>query len=240
MDKILLVEDSEEFQHLIKKSLGELARGLSMAVDCAEAKTLLKEINFDLILLDISLPDQDGLSFFNELKNSPETANIPVIFITGKSAASDIVAAFSIGAEDYIVKPFEPMVMHARIRARLSKIHQKRSRDEVIEIENLVANLGQMKAYSIHNGKKRDLKLTPTEFKLFYHLVRTQEQVFSRDQLLSLVWGENVDVFDRTVDAHISTLRKKLGEYSGCVEAVMNVGYRFSLTAKNIKKTRAA
>lgn len=227
MYKILVIEDAPEFQLLISKSLGHVAKEIMIASTYDEAMKFITAHEFDLILLDVGLPDKDGFSVCHELQSNKKTASIPIIFITGKSSATDIVTAFSLGAEDYITKPFEPMVLRARVEGRLNKLKSSKNRDEIIEVGDLMVNLSHMKAYLIENGEKIDLALTPTEFKLIHHMIKHPERVFSREQLLNAVWGDKVDIFERTVDVHMSSLRKKLTKSKSSVEAVPNFGYRF-------------
>ncbi len=234
MPKILLIEDSLEFHLLVIKTLGALAE-VVVAVSCQKALDCLERESFDLILLDVGLPDKDGFTFCQELQNDSKLASIPVIFITGKSEPADILAGFSLGAEDFITKPFGPLVFRARIEARLKKIKKAENKEEVIEIDGLQVNLPQMKAYLLSSGIKRDLQLTLTEFKLLRQLIRFPERVFSREQLLNLVWGDSVVVSDRSVDVHVSSLRKKLGEQGKTLQTVQNMGYRFQSLPKDKK-----
>ena len=239
MHKILLIEDAAEYQLLISRALGTEMAEVTVAGNYQSAMQVIEKTEFDLILLDIGLPDEDGFTICRDLQASEKTAHIPVIFITGKSSANDIVAGFSIGADDYISKPFDPMILKARIESRLKKMKSAKTKEEVVNAGDLHANIPQMKAYLSLEGMKKDLMLTPIEFRLLYQLMKIPERVLSREQLLALVWGENVHVYDRTVDVHISSLRRKLGSHAFTIQSVLNAGYRFSLTTKSKSKVAA-
>ena len=238
MQKLLLVEDSIEIQTLVKKALALPDLVVMIASTISQATDLLAENGFQLILLDIQLPDGDGLEFCSRLQGQNQTREIPVIFLTGREEISTKLAAFSLGAEDYIVKPFNPLEFRARIQAKLKKIQDKKSTDNTLTHGPLTLNLPVMKAYVIEAAQSRDLELTPLEFKLLFHLASSLDQVYSREQILSTVWGQGVHVFDRTVDTHIAGLRKKMGAHAPHVEAVPGIGYRFTLNPR--KKSKAA
>ncbi len=230
MNAILVVEDTPDTQLIIKKTLSGVSTQVLVASTAAEARQNLKTLVPDLIILDISLPDADGMQLCNEILSDERTKQVPILFLTGKTDVSYKLAAFSMGAEDYIEKPFNPLELRARVEARLKKAASAKSQGEVLVREHLHLNAATQRAFSMEGGKKQAIKLTPREFKLLFHLARNEEHVLSRDQLLSAVWGDSAEVFDRTVDAHISSLRKKLGPLARYILSVQSVGYRFSVT----------
>jgi DNA-binding response OmpR family regulator len=225
MEKILLVEDAIEYHAIVKSSLGQ-GYELSFAESTEAGFSRLSHHKFDLVLLDIGLPDGNGLSFFAELQHSPALMDIPVIFLTGRSDITDKIAAFSLGAEDYIVKPFDPLEFRARVKAKLKSRSKSREYTERINVGNLCIDKGLMKLFLQQEGQSVDLALTPIEFKLFSCLSKGVGGVFSRKQLLLNVWGSSVDAHDRTVDVHICSLRKKLGKCATQIESVPGEGYR--------------
>jgi DNA-binding response OmpR family regulator len=228
MQRILLIEDSADVHDLVEASLSSDVVEVTAVTTAAQALSTLKIREFDLILLDLRLPDRDGFELYVEIQKQPLAKKTAVFILTGKADASDKVTAFSLGAEDYIVKPFQVLEFKARVEAKLRRIRHAFSADEALEIGGLEISLPLQKVYFKTNaGKKLDLDLSPIEFKLFFHLAKHPGQVYSREQLLSSVWGSDVHVYDRTVDAHICTLRRKLGERSRYVESVPGVGYRF-------------
>lgn len=242
MDRILIVEDTAEFQLLIRRALGPLAAELAFAGSCAEALAAVRQGSFNLVLLDLGLPDGDGFALCQEIQNTPGFSETPIIFLTGKNDPSAIVAGFSLGAEDFVTKPFNPLALRARVEARLQKRRDRKERGEIVEVGGLRADLGKMEGFVAKGTEWRALELTPTEFKILHHLARNAERVLSRDRILVLVWGEGADVYDRTVDSHVSSLRKKLAGAGAdaAIESVTNEGYRLRpLAGEAIARPRA-
>lgn len=197
-----------------------------------EAVQVIQSREFELILLDVSLPGKDGFELCAYLQSHPKTKNVPVIFLTGMGEVTSKVTAFSLGAEDYITKPFNLLEFRARIDARLKKARAHSAGDEAPIRGEIELNLASQRALRIEGEKRVDLGLTPMEFKILHYLVRNEGRVLSRDQILNTVWGQNIHVFDRTVDTHISTLRKKLGPKASLIRSVPGSGYGFFLPEK--------
>ena len=231
MGRILLVEDSEESKDLAFQALGDTGE-IVWAATLAEAKHFLKQETFELLLLDVGLPDGDGFHFFSLLQNDEKHKSLPVIFLTAKDSTSDKVLGISLGAEDYVIKPFVAIELKARVDMRLKKQATKKETGQVLKKGNLEINLTEQRAFILSTQAlgqvKKDLELTQLEFKLLVLLFRHEEQVFTRDQLLSQVWGENTHLTDRCVDTHVYSLRKKLEMHSFYIQSVYGQGYRFS------------
>ncbi len=226
--RILVIEDAEESQVVIENTLKALGYKVSIASDAAQAFSLLKQENFQLILLDVMLPDQSGFSVCAKIQEDKETQDIPIFFLTGKSSITDKVTAFSLGAEDYIIKPFDPLELRVRVEAKLRKRREKKEQNSVLKIRNLKIDITMHHVLLMDDkGLETELDLTPLEFKLLFQLARRPNQVFTRDQLLASVWGDSKNVCDRTVDTHICALRRKLGVCSEYIESVQSVGYKF-------------
>lgn len=225
MYHILLVEDSVEYQKIIQHTFP--MHKVTTMEDVDSALHFLKNTNCDLILLDIGLPKKNGYSLLSELQSLPHLSGIPIICLTGKTEITDKTTAFSLGADDYIVKPFDPIELRVRVDGKLNKSNRQKSKADVTVLGALEINHGLHKASLHTNGAPREIHLTQTEFKLLVCLVRRPEQVFSRDQLLVAAWGESAKVLDRAVDVHVCSLRKKLLNYGGCVKSVPGVGYKF-------------
>ena len=228
MMNILLTEDNRDTQLLVRSTLSFRDNVLTIVETAREALEALQTKDIHLMILDLSLPDQNGLQLYTQIQADLTSRNIPVIILTGTTDIHTKVAAFSMGVDDYILKPFDPMEFRARVEAKLKKIQLTKDRDEVILRKELQLNLSRQKAYILIGETPQDLDLTPLEFKILYQLARHEENVFTRNQLLNSVWGESTHVLDRTVDAHISMLRKKLGDYAHYIQAVLGEGYRFS------------
>ena len=239
MDKILIVEDGPDVQLLLKRALAGLQVELLMASTSAQAKQLLQGQSVQLILLDIGLPDQDGFQFFSELQTDQKTRNTPVIFLTGNKDVANKVVAFSLGAEDYIEKPFNALELRARVEAKLKKLAHLRDDQNTLVKGLLQLDASTQRAMIVPEvGNALAIHLTPREFKLLFHLAKNEEHVLSREQLLDAVWKNQSDVYDRTVDSHISSIRKKLGTLSLYIESVSGQGYRFTLS--RVEKKSAA
>jgi DNA-binding response OmpR family regulator len=229
VQKVLLVEDQLEFQLVVKSILGE-THEILIAPTGAAALRIAEEKSPDLVLLDISLPDINGLHLFSKLRGIAATKDVPIVFLTGKNEIADRVAGFSLGADDYIVKPFEPLEFQARIESKLRSRRTHKQSKELIRKGRLLIDSSMMKAFSTDpSGKPTDLGLTPHEFRLLVHFLKHEGHVLSRDQLMSAIWGENIHVLERTIDRHVSTLRRKLDAQHGQIESVHGVGYRFTI-----------
>ena len=231
MSEILLVEDSPEFQLLVKKSLGDGQR-LTTVGTAAEARRALAEKRFDLVILDITLPDGDGFELCTELRQEAGTADTPILFLTGRNSVTDKVNGFQRGGDDYVVKPFEPLEFRARVEARLRRkaaLPSKETLEGHISRGDLKVSVAYQKAFLAENRGDRDLGLTPIEFKLLFYFMRNEGSIVSRQQLLAAVWGNDVHVIDRIIDRHVCSLRQKLSNRASYIETVPRAGYRFSL-----------
>ncbi|MBN2288709.1 MAG: response regulator transcription factor [Candidatus Glassbacteria bacterium] len=223
-EKILVVEDDANIQELIHYNL---SREGFKVVPAGSGEEALKEVSStlpDLFILDLMLPGMDGLEVCRRLKGEPKTCDIPVVILTAKSGEADIVAGLELGADDYMTKPFSPRVLTARVRAVLRrKAKAASAADAVIKIRDLVIHPGR---YEVTAGGEI-VGLTSLEFRYLHTLARRPGWVFTRYQLVYAVHGEGYPVTDRSVDAVIVGLRRKLGEYGKYLETVRGVGYRF-------------
>lgn len=233
MHKILVVEDSLEVQLLIRGTFGP-EHTIIFVSTFNEAIASLEATVFDLILIDIGLPDGDGFQLCSTLKSSVRTQKIPVIFLTSRSNLRDKLLGFSVGAEDYILKPFEPLELRARVQAKLRKTTQH---DQVIQRGSLRLNTSFQKAYLCSPTSVSDLGLTPIEFRLLSYFLGHENHVLSRGQLLQAGWGTNVSLSERVVDVHIHSLRKKMEDLGGSIKSVFAEGYRFSLEDNAIPRS---
>ncbi len=177
----------------------------------------------DLLLLDIMLPEQDGISILKKLRATPETENLPVILLTAKGTEFDKVLGLDCGADDYISKPFGTMELISRIKALLRRVPKTaKTPDDSISVGKLT--IKQEMHEVIANDKK--IPLTLKEFDLLCLLMKNKGRVFTRDELLSRIWGYDFSGESRTVDVHIRTLRSKLGECGELIETIRGVGYK--------------
>ncbi len=177
----------------------------------------------DLLILDLMLPDIDGLEICKNLRNNPNTATIPIIILTAKIDEADKVIGLELGADDYITKPFSPRELVARVKAVLRRSVGEEKKQEIIKIaDEIVIDVNKMEVYV--EDKKVDLTLT--EFKILKLLAGKPGWVFSREQILNAICGEEKFVFDRTVDVHIRNIRNKLGKAGKLIKSVRGVGYK--------------
>ncbi|MBQ8802521.1 MAG: response regulator transcription factor [Tyzzerella sp.] len=218
---IFCVEDDSNIRELVVYTLnttGMKARGFEDGK--AFFKALASETP-ELVLLDIMLPGEDGLSILKKLKSSSKTKNIPVIMVTAKGAEYDKVIGLDGGADDYVAKPFGMMELVSRIKAVLRRVKREQNIDEMT-IENLRMDL-QRHEVTVDG---QVVTLTLKEFELLRKLMRNKNIVLTRDQLLGEIWGYDFDGETRTVDVHVRTLRQKLGSAGELVQTVRGVGYR--------------
>lgn len=224
-ERILLVEDEEDIMTLMKYNLEREGFRVETALSGEMALRIARESLPDLILLVIMLPGMDGLDVCRVLKNDKSTMRIPVIMVTARGEDSDVVSGLDIGADDYIVKPFSPKVLIARVRAvlRRDRYDDVPLKDPVIRIEGL--EIDTIRHRISVNGEKIDL--TATEFGILVHLARRPGWVFTRTQIINSIKGDDYPVTDRSVDVQVLNLRKKLGTAGNYIETVRGVGYRF-------------
>lgn len=226
MHNILFVEDSADSFLLVKHALGHTAH-LDWAKSVAEACRYLQRKEYDLVLLDLVLPDGDGFRICSMLQSEDRTKRVPVIFVSGKDSVTDKVMGFSVGGDDFVTKPFDPIELKSRIEARLRKRLREKEAADFLRLGDLEINRVTQKVTVFDCGKEEQIDLTPIEFRLLLFLSAKPNYVFSREETLNGVWGQNVYVYPRSVDTHVSKLRKKLGAVSHYVQSVHGTGYRF-------------
>ena len=219
---VLVVEDETALQQVLAYNLERAGFAVEQAFDADEALTLIAERAPDLIVLDWMLPYMSGLELCRQLRRKPATANLPVIMLTARGDEPDRLRGLDTGADDYISKPFSLDELVARMRAVLRRVRPAFA-EEALRFADLVMNLA---AYRVTRGG-RDIHLSPTEFRLLRQLLESPGRVFSRGQLLDLVWGRDQDVELRTVDATIRRLRRALnaGGEADLLRTVRAAGY---------------
>jgi two-component system phosphate regulon response regulator PhoB len=222
---ILIIEDEEDIRELVKYNLQRENFGVLEAGSGEEGLKLVDRLPPDLILLDLMLPGKDGLEICRMLKRNDHTQNIPVVMMTARGEESDIVAGLELGAEDYVVKPFSPKVLGARVKAvlRRNASAPELAPDDVIRIHDLVIHPGRHEVLV----KDKPVDLTATEFRLLHFLARRPGWVFTRYQIVDAVHGEDYPVTERSVDVQIVGLRRKMKRAGNYIETVRGIGYRF-------------
>ncbi len=219
---ILLVEDEEDIAYLVSRSLEKEGFDTVIASSLQEAIDLLEKKFPQLIILDLMLPDGDGLELCKYLKIHRRDHDVAVIILTAKGEEKDRILGFEFGADDYIVKPFSPRELVLRVKAVLRRF-EKPSEEETFKFGDLFIDVARHEAFI----EGRPVHLTRTEFTLLLTLVKASGKVLTREMLLDRVWGYSFEGYARTVDTHIRRLRKKLGPCAHFVETVWGIGYRF-------------
>ena len=225
---ILVVDDERAIRDMVCMALEKAGYHCLEASDAHKAEARLREEKPAIILLDWMMPGISGVDFARKLRRQEETREIPIIMLTAKTEEENVIRGLESGADDYISKPFSTRELLARMQALLRRT-QPGSNAELLEYSGLSLNITSHRV----SGNGINLDLGPTEFKLLRFLMENPERVFSREQLLNQVWGDNIYVEERTVDVHIRRLRKAL-ETTGhdrLVQTVRGAGYRFSTHA---------
>ncbi len=235
MIKLLCVEDSKEVQLIIKRTFLSTAQVLT-ATTLLEAYKELKQNIIDFIILDLSLPDGDGFEFLTRLNENEHFAKIPVIILTSKTQIQNKVLAFHMGAEDYIPKPFDPVELKIRVEARLKRHQQVKEGETLTQAGNLTINHLEQKVFTFFDNQTEIIELTSMEFKILSFLAKYKDQVMSREQIINAAWKQNFSISDRTIDSHISRIRKKISRSDHTIIAIHNAGYKFSLQTMNSVK----
>jgi two-component system alkaline phosphatase synthesis response regulator PhoP len=222
MHKVLVVDDEEPILELLKYNLEKNGYEVKTAQDGAKAVDIAKKFIPDLVLLDIMMPKMDGVETCRQLRDLPELQKMFVVFLTARSEEYSEVAAFDIGADDYITKPIKPRALMSRISALFRRDSKKSSPSNTITIGDLTID---RTSYTI-SVKGKEINLPKKEFELLYFLAQNPNKVFSREDLLQNIWGTDVYVLARTVDVHIRKVREKIGE--DYITTVKGVGYKFA------------
>ena len=223
---ILVIEDEPDIRRNLEYNLGREGFKASSVGSLDEANEKLKSKKFDLILLDLMLPDGSGLDLCKKIKSNSETETTPIIILTAKDDEVDKVVGFELGADDYVTKPFSVRELMLRIKAILKRNTQEGTpkSNSVISFDGLNINDDSHEVYV----NDVEINLTALEFKLLKHLLDRRGRVQTRDQLLEEVWGYSSHVTTRTVDTHVKRLREKLKEMGKHIQTIRGVGYRFS------------
>ena len=225
--KVLIVDDEFSIRDMLRMAL-EIADFECLEADnIQDAHRLVIDERPDIVLLDWMLPGGSGLELLRRLKRNDTTAELPVIMLTAKAAEDNVIQALDIGADDYVIKPFAPRELIARIKAILRRSVGGDQRDR-LEVDSLVLDIDSRRIFV----ENQPVEMGPTEFNLLQFFMSHPERAYTRNQLLDHVWGANVYVEERTVDVHIRRLRKALQgasiDYSDLIQTVRGTGYRFS------------
>lgn len=220
---IYILEDDENIRKLIVYTLQSQGYECTGFEKSSDFWTALNGSAPQLLLLDIMLPEEDGISILKKLRQSTQYKSIPVIMLTAKDTEFDVVTGLDAGADDYVTKPFGMMTLISRIKAVLRRYEHTEEISEILEADDLKIDLAKHSVYV----KDRQIFLTVKEFDLLSLLLKNRGNVMSREQLLDSVWKIDADIESRTVDVHIKTLRQKLDAAGDLIETIRGVGYKF-------------
>lgn len=219
--RILVVDDEEDLCEILKFNLE--SEGLKVDVAYSAEEAITKKLDkYDLLLLDVMMGKMSGFRLAEKIRKERKLA-VPIIFLTAKDTENDTLTGFSLGADDYISKPFSIREVIARVKAVLNRSKSLTKEDKVISIKELKLDLVKKKV-ELH-GKL--VKLTKKEFEILQLLIENQDRIFSREEILNYVWKDDVVVIDRTVDVNIARMRKKIGEYGKALISRSGYGYCF-------------
>lgn len=221
--RILCIEDDPTMHALVEVALPEFEVIPALTLKAGEA--LLNVESFAALIIDIHLPDGDGLRFLTRISQQEKWKRIPILILTGHDEISNKVMAFSFGAEDFLSKPFDPIELNARLTAKVRKFSKEIEDAQSRRVGDIVIDFSKQKAFRVLGLKEKEIGLTSIELKLLSLFTKRLEQVYSREQIMNQVWGETF-ITDRTVDSHIAHLRQKLSESSVEIETAKNFGYR--------------
>jgi len=221
--KILIVDDEERIREMIREYTSMEGFDIDEASDGTEALNLFRQVKYSLVILDIMMPKMDGWTVCREIR---KTSQAPVIMLTARGEEYDKLFGFELGVDDYIVKPFSPKELLARMKAiirRSASAGDNNDKGDRVSFEGLVIEFNSRNVYVDGNS----VSLTPKKYELLNFFVQNPNRVFSRDQLLNSVWGYDFIGDDRTVDTHVKMLRESLGDYRKFIVTVWGTGYKF-------------
>lgn len=221
MPKLLIVDDEANIREMIKKYALFEGHKVDEAKDGMEAIRKVNENEYDLIIMDVMMPELDGFSASREIL---KYHNTPIILLSARGEEYDKIHGFEIGIDDYVVKPFSPKELMMRVGAVLKRTMIEKSKD-IFRYKGLEVNFTS-RTVSIDNER---VEMSPKEFELFFYMVRNKDIALTREQLINDVWGFDFYGDDRTLDTHIKLLRKRLKEYASTIVTLRGVGYRFEV-----------
>ena len=219
--KLLVVDDELLIRNVIKEYALNEGYTVDEAEDGNEAIEKVEENNYDLIIMDIMMPHKDGFSSAKEIK---EIKNIPIIFLSARTEELDKLNGFSLGADDYVTKPFSPKELMARIKA----VSKRNGTEEIIKVDNITINKTSREVII----DDKIVEMTHTQFELLYLFLSNPNIVLSRENIIKNIWGYDYEADDRTIDAHIKLLRNKLGKHRDDIKTIRKVGYKFEYKEK--------
>jgi two-component system, OmpR family, alkaline phosphatase synthesis response regulator PhoP len=222
--KILIIEDDNDIRELIRHNLSREGYDIGATPEGERGLNMVETAHYDMVILDLMLPGMHGLEVCRRIRANPNLRKTGILIVTAKDEEADIVSGLELGADDYLVKPFSVRVLLARVRAVLRRAGEAEvaTQEKPFELGPLVIDVSRHEV----SVKGERIDLTLAEFRILQHLAKQKGRVLTRNQLLDLALGQDHFVLNRTIDVHVSALRRKLGEAGELVETVRGVGYR--------------
>jgi DNA-binding response OmpR family regulator len=224
---ILVIDDEKDLIELVRYNLENDGFDVIAATDGQSGLDVVKKHRPDLVVLDLMMPGLDGLQVCQQLRADPRSARIPLIMLTAKATEADRIIGLELGADDYITKPFSPREVIARVKALLRRSNTRDDHQQVIRSGELTIDLSGHEV----SFRGQRIGLTATEFRILEFLAARPGRVFSRDEIIDAALGNDTAVFDRTVDVHITAIRRKLGAGGDMIETVRGFGYKLRTSA---------
>ena len=224
---ILIIDDEKDLIELVRYNLEKDGFDAIAAIDGQSAIEIAQQHKLDLIVLDLMMPGMDGLEVCRRLRQDSRTARVPIIMLTAKATEADRIVGLEIGADDYVVKPFSPRELVARIRAILRRTAVQSEAAQIVRQGDLTIDVARHEV--LFDGIA--VSLTATEFRILHYLACKPGRVLSRDDIIDAALGRDANVFDRTIDVHITAIRRKLGRGGDQIETIRGFGYKFRDTS---------
>ncbi len=231
---ILIVDDSAVCANIASQAVSKFGTP-AIATGLSDALAAVHDKHWSLVILDIHLGDENGFLVFEEMQKHPHLKNIPVIFVSGDGEISQKSMAFSLGADDYIVKPFNFLELQMRVSRTLKRLNH---RQEYIEVGHFRLSMHQMYFEILSEKTALKIDLSPKEYQLLKFFMENPNQIFTRQQLLDKIWGNEASITDRTVDSHVYSLRKKMGDQSHLLVSARSWGYQLVLQGTVTRKPK--
>jgi DNA-binding response OmpR family regulator len=223
---ILVIDDQRDFAELVRRSLETAGFDVILAPDGTTGLQIARKHRPSLVVLDLTMPDIDGLEVCKQLRSEPRHARLPILILSARASAPERILGLQIGADDYLVKPFVPQELVARVQAILRRSQSRADESAVIKAGDLLIDLHGHRV----THRDKEISLTAVEFQILEFLASHRGRAFSRDEIIESAFKSETDITERTVDAHIVGIRRALGAAAGYVETVRSVGYRFQRT----------
>ncbi len=223
---ILVLEDSPEYQMFLKATL-QFEYRVHLCCNLAGAHEILQRHKIHLVILDVNLENENGFEFCSNLKRELSYSEIPVLFLTSRANSVDKITGFSLGAEDYVIKPVDGLELLARINVILRRFKKQKALLANTVVGGVSIDWSTQKVFITEDNFSKEISFTATEFKIMGYFLKNPNVVVSRESILNIVWGNSNNVFDRTVDTHVHAIRKKLGPRSKYLKTIAGTGYLF-------------